>query len=155
MIFYSLGNFIFDTDYQRVHLYTDIGILLKLNFSKEKINFEAIGIKINRKARIIHTCTLPDIFTNISSEEYDLLAPLGAKAFVVEDMRKMQYLEPLKYNNDSEEWNSYFGGCSHEDYVEGSHMDFNIIVPLAEKYHKNQWKNSKLDNAKKYILSLL
>ena len=27
-IFYSLGNFIFDTNYQRVHLYTDLGVLL-------------------------------------------------------------------------------------------------------------------------------
>ena len=31
MIFYSLGNFIFDTDYQRAHLYTDVGVLLKLS----------------------------------------------------------------------------------------------------------------------------
>ncbi len=38
-IFYSLGNFIFDTDYQRAHLYTDTGVLLKLVFSKDKMEF--------------------------------------------------------------------------------------------------------------------
>lgn len=28
-IFYSLGNFIFDTDYQRAHLYTELFLILK------------------------------------------------------------------------------------------------------------------------------
>ena len=43
-IFYSLGNFIFDTNYQRVHLYTDLGVLLKLNFTEEEMTFDAMGI---------------------------------------------------------------------------------------------------------------
>ena len=47
-IFYSLGNFIFDTDYQRAHLYTENGILLKLLFTEEKMDFEATGIQIIR-----------------------------------------------------------------------------------------------------------
>ena len=47
-IFYSLGNFIFDTDYQRAHLYTDHGVLLKLIFTEEKLDFEARGIRIVR-----------------------------------------------------------------------------------------------------------
>ena len=45
-IFYSLGNFIFDTNYQRAHLYTDVGVLLKLIFTEEKLDFEAMGIQI-------------------------------------------------------------------------------------------------------------
>ena len=32
-VFYSLGNFIFDTNYQRAHLYSDEGVLLKLIFT--------------------------------------------------------------------------------------------------------------------------
>lgn len=155
MIFYSLGNFIFDTDYQRAHLYTDIGVLLKLNFSYERIEFETIGIKINRKESKIIKCGLPDIFANISSKEYDLLAPLAAKAFVAEDMRKMIYLQPSIYSNNSEALESYFSGCTHEDYVKGSHMDFDIIIPLAEKYKKMQWRNSELEKVKNYILTLL
>ena len=47
-IFYSLGNFIFDTNYQRAHLYTDVGVLLKLVFTEEKLDFEAMGIQIVR-----------------------------------------------------------------------------------------------------------
>ena len=34
MIFYSLGNFIFDTDYQRAQFNTEKGILLKLHFTE-------------------------------------------------------------------------------------------------------------------------
>ena len=36
-IFYSLGNFIFDTDYQRAHPYTEMGVLLKLRFTEDKM----------------------------------------------------------------------------------------------------------------------
>lgn len=155
IIFYSLGNFIFDTDYQRVHLYTDTGILLKFNFTKDHLDFEALGIKINRDRGEITVCELPDIFTDIPAEEYALLAPLGAKAFIAGDKRKMIYLEPSKYNGNPKALKEYFSGCSHEDYVKGSHMDFDMIVPLAEKVEKNEWQNSRLTKVKKYILSLL
>ena len=85
MIFYSLGNFIFDTDYQRAHLYTDDAVLLKLIFAEDKLDFEATGIKINREKGCIETSPLPDIFTNIEEEEYNLLAPLSAKSFIALD----------------------------------------------------------------------
>ncbi|MBQ2433941.1 MAG: CapA family protein, partial [Clostridia bacterium] len=58
-IFYSLGNFIFDTDYQRVHLYTDVGVLLKLNFTENEMTFEAKGSKIIRGEERIDLCPLP------------------------------------------------------------------------------------------------
>ena len=102
-IFYSLGNFIFDTNYQRVHLYTDLGVLLKLNFTEEKMTFDAMGIQIVRGPEHIVEAPLPDVFTNIPAEEYELLSPLSAHAFVVEDARKMIYLEPETYENATEE----------------------------------------------------
>ena len=33
IIFYSLGNFIFDTDYQRSQFNTELGLLVKINFT--------------------------------------------------------------------------------------------------------------------------
>ena len=78
-IFYSLGNFIFDTDYQRVHKYTDTGIVLKLNFTLDSLEFEAVGTKINRQNETIDINDLPDIFTNIDDKEFELLSPLSAK----------------------------------------------------------------------------
>ena len=155
-IFYSLGNFIFDTNYQRVHLYTDVGVLLKLIFTEEKMDFEAMGIQIVRGDERIDAAPLPDVFTNIPSEEYALLAPLSAKAFVEEDRRKMLYLEPERFTNAPQEvWDGYFFSTEPDGYFEGAHMDFNIIVPYSQKADEGAWKQSKLDKVKEYILRQL
>jgi len=155
-IFYSLGNFIFDTNYQRVHLYTDLGILLKLIFTEEKLDFEAIGIQIVRGDERIDIAPLPDVFTNIPAEEYELLAPLSAKAFVVEDMRKMIYLEPERFTDAPQQvWDGYFFSEEPDGYFEGAHMDFNIIVPYSKKADEGLWKESRLDKVKEYILRQL
>ena len=140
-IFYSLGNFIFDTDYQRVHLYTDIGVLLKLKFTEEKMEFEALGIRLCRGEERIVADSLPDVFTDIPAQEYELLAPLSAKAFVAEDMRKMVYLEPERFTDASRDvWDGYFFSEEPDGYFQGAHMDFGIIVPFAEKAEEGQWQ---------------
>ena len=155
-IFYSLGNFIFDTDYQRVHLYTDIGVLLKLKFTEEKMEFEALGIRLCRGEERIVADSLPDVFTDIPAQEYELLAPLSAKAFVAEDMRKMVYLEPERFTDASRDvWDGYFFSEEPDGYFQGAHMDFGIIVPFAEKAEEGQWQKSKLENVKQYILRQL
>ena len=155
-IFYSLGNFIFDTNYQRVHLYTDLGVLLKLIFTEEKLDFEAIGIQIIRGDERIDIAPLPDVFTNVPAEEYELLAPLSAKAFVVEDMRKMVYLEPETYTDATQEvWDAYFFSENTDGFFAGAHMDFNVIVPFSWKAEEGAWKQSKLDKVKEYILRQL
>ena len=152
-IFYSLGNFIFDTNYQRVHLYTDLGVLLKLTFTEEKMEFDAMGIQIVRGDERIVAAPLPDVFTNIPAEEYELLAPLSAKAFVIEDMRKMVYLEPETYTNATQEvWDAYFFSENTDGFFAGAHMDFNIIVPFSWKAEEGAWKQSKLEKVKEYIL---
>ena len=155
-IFYSLGNFIFDTNYQRVHLYTDLGVLLKLIFTEDKLDFEAMGIQIIRGEERIDQAPLPDVFTNVPTEEYDLLAPLSAKAFVIEDMRKMIYLEPERFTDAPQEvWDGYFFSTEPDGYFEGAHMDFNVIVPYSKKADEGKWKESKLDKVKEYILKQL
>ena len=155
-IFYSLGNFIFDTNYQRVHLYTDVGVLLKLIFTEEKLDFEAIGIQIVRGDERIDIAPLPDVFTNIPAEEYELLSPLAAKAFVIEDMRKMIYLEPERFTDCTQEvWDGYFFSEEPDGYFEGAHMDFHIIVPFSKKAEEGKWKESKLEKVKQYILAQL
>ena len=155
-IFYSLGNFIFDTNYQRVHLYTDLGVLLKLKFTEEKMSFDAMGIQIIRGEERIDVAPLPDVFTNIPAEEYELLAPLSAKAFVVEDMRKMIYLEPERFTDCTQEvWDGYFFSTEPDGYFEGAHMDFSIIVPFSRKAEEGAWKQSKLEKVKEYILRQL
>ncbi len=156
MIFYSLGNFIFDTDYQRAHLYTDDAVLLKLIFTEDKLDFEATGIKINREKGCIETSPLPDIFTNIEEDEYNLLAPLSAKSFIAEEKRRMIYLEPDRFKDaDENVWDEYFFSSEAEGYVENAHMDFSYVVPLALKAEDDEWKMSSLEKVKDYILRLI
>ena len=155
-IFYSLGNFIFDTDYQRAHQYTDVGVLLKLIFTEDKLAFEAIGTKIRRGEEQIELADLPDIFVNIPADEYDTLFPLGAKAFVLEEKRRMIFLHPETYLDfTDDDWNRYFFSSTVTGYHKGLHMDFSVIVPISEKADSGEWKDSKLENVKEYLISLL
>ena len=156
LIFYSLGNFIFDTDYQRAHAYTDLGILLKLKFSEEKIDFEAIGMKLDRATGRLCTCELPDIFTNIEAKDYAALAPLSARGFLAEEMRKMIYLEPERFKNaDDEVWNSYFFSTEPDGYFEGAHMDLSLIVPFAQTLDEKAIADCELESVKRYIGQIL
>lgn len=150
-IFYSLGNFIFDTDYQRVHLYTDTGVLLKLNIGEDSFEFEALGTKIDRNSECITAGLLPDIFTDINEDEYRLLAPLNAKAFLSEEKRKMNYLLPDRFKNDKE-WEEYIFSEEPDGYDSGKHMDLSIVYELSEKEKDGEWKKSSSDKVVKYIL---
>lgn len=155
-IFYSLGNFLFDTNHQRAHMYTDAGVLLKLFFTKRKMTFEAMGTRLNRDEERIAEAPLPDIFTNISLAEYTLLSPLAAKAFIAEDMRKMVHVKPEQYSDASEEtWNRYFFVVRSKSYSVGSHMDFDMIVPLSKLAEDGSWRYTQLEKVKEYLLRLL
>lgn len=156
MIFYSLGNFIFDTDYQRAHPYTDIGVLLKLCFSEDSIGFEALGTRILRGSEIITDAPLPGIFVDVRAEEFELLSPLAAKAFITEEKKKMIYLEPERFSDaPAEVWNGYFFSTEPDGYDKGAHMDLSLIVPLAERASEGAWKNSRLNKVVEYITAHL
>ncbi len=153
-IFYSLGNFVFDTDYQRVHLYTDKGVLLKLILDENSFYFETCGTYINRNNEKIEKGPLPAIFTDINQKEYDLLIPLSAKAFIEEEKRKMIYLEPELYKDcDDYVWMDYFNSDRPDGYYKDEHMDLSIIYPLSLKYEEYTWKNSTLDKVISYIFA--
>ena len=155
-IFYSLGNFIFDTNYQRAHLYTEQGILLKLIFTEDKMDFNAVGIQINRDSERIDIAPLPDIFTNIPADEYELLAPLSAKAVLVEDMRTMIYLDPEKYANCTVSfWNNYYNNGVSAYYLKDYHMDYDRILSLCQEAETKKWQKSNLEKVKTYILRQL
>ena len=155
-VFYSLGNFIFDTDYQRAHAYTDIGILLKLVLNEKAFSFEAIGTGLTRGEQRLSLSPLPAIFTDVSAEEYEKLSPLAAKTFVLEESRRCIFMTPAVYKNATKEtWDAYFASDIGGAYVKGAHMDFGILLPLAERAEDGAWKESKLDGVKEYLLSLL
>lgn len=70
-VFYSLGNFLFDTEFQRVQEGTDKGLLLKLVFSEDGVSFETAGVSIDRENGRAVSGDVPESFKEIRSEEYN------------------------------------------------------------------------------------
>ena len=152
IIFYSLGNFIFDTDYQRAQFNTEFGLLVKLNFTRDDYTWEAFGIRIDRETEHIVKEKLPRIFENVEEEEYKLLAPLAAKMLVAAYKRQQIYFKPEYKEADEEKWKENFFNPKRSGRVEGEGLDFQIMYPLAEKAAEGEWKKSKLEGVKEYIL---
>lgn len=153
IIFYSLGNFIFDTDYQRSQFNTDIGLLVKLNFTENEFTYEPMGLKIVRGSEHIVKDELPRIFVDVQEDEYNLLAPLSAKMLIAATKRQMTYLKPNVFKDATEEkWKEHFAEPLRTGRVPGETLDFYIICPLAEKAEEGAWKQSKLEDIKNYIL---
>ncbi|MBR6358687.1 MAG: CapA family protein, partial [Lachnospiraceae bacterium] len=142
-IFYSLGNFVFDTDYQRVQFNTEKGVLLKLFFTKESFSFEATGLLIDRNTERVLYAELPDIFTNVQADEYERLAPLSAKAFIAATKRQQIFMNPAKFKDFTEhDWNMHFDEEKRSGRVPREALDFRIIVPFSKKAETGEWKNS-------------
>lgn len=153
IIFYSLGNFIFDTDYQRSQYNTEFGILLKLNFTREKVSFDAKGLKIDRETETVKSHSLPDIFTDVQKEEYEKLEPLSAKMFIEATKRQLKYMNPAKFENATEEdFRENFYEELRSGRVPGEVLDFQIVYPISLKEKDGKWKESKLEKVKDYIL---
>ena len=89
IIFYSLGNFIFDTDYQRSQYNTEIGLIVKLNFTENEFTWEPMGLRIDRENEHIIKDDLPRIFVDVQEEDYKLLSPLSAKMHIQATKRQM------------------------------------------------------------------
>ncbi|MBO5935881.1 MAG: CapA family protein [Clostridia bacterium] len=153
IIFYSLGNFIFDTDYQRSQFNTDIGLLIKLNFTEDEFTYEPMGLKILRGPEHVVKGDLPRIFVDVQEEEYNLLAPLSAKMLIAATKRQMTYLNPARFKDATEEeWAEHFAEPLRTGRVPGETLDFYIICPLAQKAEENEWQKSRLEDIKNYIL---
>lgn len=152
-IFYSLGNFIFDTDYQRAQYHTEEGVLLKLLISEESLGFEAQGIRIDRENEHVLAAALPQIFVEVPAEEYALLAPLAAKMFVAATKRQQLFLYPDQFAQATEEqWHEHFMAERRSGRVVGEGLDFQIICPLAERADDGAWEKSSLESVKRYLL---
>ena len=156
-IFYSLGNFIFDTPYQRSQYYTENGVVLKLSFDENGYDFEALGVKVDRESERVVSAPLPDIFTDVPEEEYKKLAPLSAKAFVAATKRQQVFMYPDRYSaaTTEEEWHENFWNEKRSGRVPGEALDFQIVCPLADEAEKGEWKDSLLEKVKDYILKMM
>lgn len=152
-IFYSLGNFIFDTPYQRAQFNTDKGIVLQLHFTKDGYSFTAHGLRIDRSNEHIVSAELPGIFVDIQEDEYNKLIPLACKMFIAATKRQQVFLYPDKYKNATEaDWEENLMNPRRSGRVIGEGLDFHIICPIAEKAEEGAWKESSLEGVKSFIL---
>lgn len=104
LIFYSLGNFVFDTDYQRKQKYSEYGVLVKLHFTETALTWESLATKVDREHNRIVTCTPPAIFTGIDSKAYARLWPLGAVNYCHTDRTAGIWLKPEKAKYGALRW---------------------------------------------------
>ena len=72
LIVYSLGNFIFDTDYQRSQENTDRGMLVSLRFTPEGIRLSCLPTEIDRENHKVTAGSDLRFFTDVS-ENYTRL----------------------------------------------------------------------------------
>ena len=151
-IFYSLGNFIFDTDYQRAQYNTEKGVLLRLSLNEKGFDFDAMGIRIDRESESIKRGELPRIFTNVDATQYELLKALSAKMFIAATKRQQIYLNKAMAEYDSSQWEEHFANPKRSGRVEGEALDFRIICPLAEKENEQVWSKSHLKDVMGYIV---
>ena len=151
-IFYSLGNFIFDTDYQRAQYNTEKGVLLRLSLNENGFDFDAMGIRIDRESESIKRGELPRIFTNVDATQYELLKALSAKMFVAATKRQQIYLNKAMAEYDPSQWEEHFANPKRSGRVEGEALDFRIICPLAEKENEQVWSKSHLKDVMGYIV---
>ena len=155
-IFYSLGNFIFDTDYQRSQFNTEYGLFIKLILNENDFSFEPFGIRIDRKTERIVAHDLPDVFTDVQEDEYKKLIPLASKMFIENTKRQLRFLKPDQFNNATDEdWYNNFYEPLRSGRVPGECLDFQIIYPLSLEADKEEWKDSHLEKVKQFILRQL
>ena len=152
-IFYSLGNFIFDTDYQRAQYNTDIGVILKIILDEEHFEFQPMGIKIDRELERVTEGELPDIFCNVGQDDYNKLIPLASAQLIEATKQQFTYFFPDKFSNATdEEWEEHFLDPNRMERIAGEILDYIIIYNLALQEKDGAWRESKLDKVKDYIL---
>ena len=108
IIFYSLGNFVFDTDYQRLQRYTDQGVFIKLNFGKDSFTWDHRAMKIDRETQTINPCKTPGIFKNVSDKQYAILWSLAMHDLYENERVKLGYLKPEMKGCSDEEWLAFY-----------------------------------------------
>ena len=125
---------------------------MKLHLTPEKFTFEPYGLDIIRGEEHIVIGDLPVIFQDVPEDEFNLLSPLSVKMHIAATKRQMRYLDPKRFKDATEEeWAEHFAEPMRTGRVPGETLDFNILVPLAEKEKEKAWQKSRFQDIAKYI----
>lgn len=134
IIFYSLGNFIFDTDYQRLQKYTEYGVFLKFCFDRDSFTWDYQAMEIDRQTQTIIPCQAPDIFTNVTAGQYALLWPLAMRNLYENEHVKFPYLIPAMKDYTNRQWFEFYRKRSKK------HTRCQGIISGNILYYLNLWR---------------
>ena len=135
IIFYSLGNFIFDTNYQRIQNHTEYGILVKLHLCEEGFAWENMPILIDRESQMVKPGKCPDIFCDISPREYNRLRPLAVKLFFINNKKAHCFSDPTWKAYKAKDWFDHYVSRLGKGNVIRMHFDEFL-------YHFRLWKTA-------------
>ena len=151
IVFYSLGNFIFDTDYQRAQFNTEIGMLLRLELTDKDYSFTPMAVKLDRSTKRLAQTEIPAIFTDVPAAEYDKLIPLSAKARVKAERVRRCVMNPKVYGGYTDaDWADFFANFKDDGYICGMIGDMQYMQEWASKAENGEWKDG-MPAVKAYI----
>ena len=134
IIFYSLGNFIFDTDYQRVQFNTDRGVLLRLHFTEDRFSYDALGLQLERGIEHLTAAPLPGIFAELTEADYQALLPLAAQAMLSAEQRRQINMHPETYTDYTQaQWDEFFADYLARSGEKSDMRRFRIISEIAAR----------------------
>lgn len=108
IIFYSLGNFIFDTDYQRLQTHTEYGMFVKFCFEADRFTWDCRGMEIDRTNQTIVACEPPAIFTDVPARQYALLWPLAMQNLYENELVKFPFIFPKMKDHTKWDWFRFY-----------------------------------------------
>ncbi len=92
IIFYSLGNFVFDTEFQRSFSHASSGVLAGLDLGKDSFAFDHLAFQIQPQSHKIAACPAPPVFRELRANEYEQIWPFAARCFQEKLLRKKAVL---------------------------------------------------------------
>ena len=132
-IFYSLGNFIFDTTYQRAQEGTTEGMLVKLSFTEDEIKWENLPIHIDRETMTVKAGEKNPYFVDLADVNYSanwtyqcvrkkeaLERATELREKETEEMANLKFAEGERIKGIQKKYNDYEG-------------DDEIVAPAAKK----------------------
>lgn len=159
-IFYSLGNFIFDTNFQRAQKGTEYGELIRISFAKDTYEFTNLDLYNDRKNSKIKTIDSNEYFKDIKTDYKKAWKEQALKFEEIKQIKKAL----RKYRNDFSIDELYIEKAPCENYMRfeklvrkhyfaGVNNKLVSKKKITRKLKKNLFKASKV-NYKKYICIL-
>lgn len=159
IIFYSLGNFIFDTDFQRAQEGTDEGVLISIDFNKDSYSFDKLLLKKDRENNKLETIEDNINFCDIKKKYYKNWRKEARRLKDIKERR----VELKKYRNRFLLSNLYIEKaqidniCSFDDIVKknyGEDLDLKPEFIHTNRFVRKFRKLKKVNYKKHFYIKL-